>query len=541
MDLDRLIAALADPAAYPEAVADVEVCQTHISVVFLAGPWAYKIKKPVELGFLDFRTLERRRHFCQEEVRLNRRLAPTVYQGVVPVARRGNGLQLEGPGEPVEWAVKMRRLPRTATLEQRLERGELQAGVLQALAHKLAAFHAQAEAGPQVAAFGRLAVLAQNARENFTQAAPLIGTTLSPAVYERLGAQTEAALARLGPLIESRAERGVPRDTHGDLHLDHVYLLPGEAPPDDLVIIDCIEFNERFRYADPVADMAFLVMDLVFHGRDDLARDFAAAYFHHAGDPEGLALLPFYAGYRAAVRGKVEGIACAEKEVDAAERAAALARARQHWLLALAELEPPARKPCLLLVAGLPGSGKSTLAKGLADRAGFRVLRSDLVRQELAGRAGHAWQPAAFGQGLYTPEGTGRTYAECLRRAEEGLFEGQRVLIDASFRAEVWRREMLEAARRWGVPALLFLCRTPPEVRRQRLEGRRGDASTADWAVSVQAAQQWEEPGPQTRLAVREIATDRDRAQAVAQALKILRQAGLWAPASSPETSAQCV
>jgi aminoglycoside phosphotransferase family enzyme/predicted kinase len=538
MELDRLLASLADPAAYPYPVAEVEVCQTHISAVFLAGPWAYKIKKPVDLGFLDFRTLERRRHFCEEEVRLNRRLAPSVYLGVVPVTRHGAGLQFEGSGELVEWAVKMQRLPHTATLEQHLQRGDLEAGVVEALAHKLAAFHAQAEAGPHVAAFGRLAVVAQNARENFTQVAPLVGTTLSRAVYQRLQARTEDALARLGPLIESRAERGVPRDTHGDLHLDHVYLLTGQTP-DDLVIIDCIEFNERFRYADPVADTAFLVMDLAFHGRDDLARAFAASYFASSGDMEGQALLPFYMAYRAAVRGKVEGIESSEKEVPTGERSAALARARRHWLLALTQLEPPDRKPTLLLVAGLPGSGKSTLAQGLADRAGFRLIRSDLVRRELAGQAGQEWQPAAFGQGLYTPEWTARTYRECLRRAEHGLFEGQRILIDASFREDSWRREILEAARRWRVPVLLLLCRTPPEVRRVRLESRRHDASTADWSIAMQAAQHWEEPGPETRPITHEVATDRDRTEVLAQVLELLHEGGLWTPGAVRETAAQ--
>src|SRR5438034_1293400 len=179
----------------------------------------------------------------------------------------------------------------------------------------------------------------------------------------------------------------MPRDTHGDLHLDHVYLFPEKKPPADLVIIDGIEFNERFRYSDPVADMAFLVMDLRFHGYHDLAQAFADAYFQAAGDEQGRTLLPFYTAYRAAVRGKVEGFELLEKEIPAAERAAALERARAHWLLALGELEQPAQKPCLVLVGGLPGTGKSTLAQGLAQRAGFQVIRSDVVRKQLAGLA----------------------------------------------------------------------------------------------------------------------------------------------------------
>src|SRR5262245_30494855 len=213
MDLPQLIEAMSSPAAYPYPVEGVEVRQTHISVVFLAGAFVYKIKKPVRFDFLDFGTLERRRHFCEEEVRLNRRLAPSVYVGVVPVTRHGDGLRFEGDGEAVEYAVKMVRLPNDATLERRLERSGVSAEQLRALAHKLAGFHAAAAGGPQVSAFGRFETVAGNARENFQQCAGHVGVTVSAAVFERVRGLTEAALGRLRPIIEARAARGVPRDT----------------------------------------------------------------------------------------------------------------------------------------------------------------------------------------------------------------------------------------------------------------------------------------------------------------------------------------
>ena len=285
-----------------------------------------------------------------------------------------------------------------------------------------------------------------------------MNSTLSQTVFERLKRLTEEALARLRPLIEERARRGVPRDTHGDLHLDHVYLFLERQPPADLVIIDCIEFNERFRFSDPVADMAFLAMDLSFHGRKDLAQAFSEAYFQSTGDNKGRILAPFYTSYRAAVRGKVEGFELSEKEIPEDERITALAKARAHWLLALGELEEPGSKPCLVLVGGLPGSGKSTLARALAEHAGFCVLRSDLVRKELTGRAGQV--PAAeFGEGIYTSAWTERTYAACLRRAESLLFEGKRVLVDATFREEIQRIVFLGAAGRLSVPAVFLVCR----------------------------------------------------------------------------------
>jgi aminoglycoside phosphotransferase family enzyme/predicted kinase len=527
VELPRLIELLSAAAAYPHPVGQVEVHHTHVSVVFLAGAYAYKVKKPVGLGFLDFTTLARRRHFCAEEVRLNRRLAPSVYLGVVPVAETPAGVRVEGDGEAVEWAVKMTRLPAEATLERRLQRGEVGPAALGDLARKVAAFHARAERGARVSAFGRFDVVAGNARENFEQAAPQAGTTVSPAVLGRLRARTERALDRLRPLIEARAARGVPRDTHGDLHLDHVYLFPGRPPPDDLLVIDCIEFNERFRFADPVADMAFLVMDLAFHGRRDLAAAFAEAYFAASGDAEGAALLPFYTAYRAAVRGKVEGFEAGEGEVPEGERAAALARARAHWLLALGELEEPGCRPCLLLVGGLPGTGKSTLARGLARSAGFRLVRSDRVRKELAGLPAGAPAPAPFGEGIYTPAWTDRTYAECLRRADRLLFDGERVLVDASFAEEAKRRAFLDLAARLAVPALLVVCRAEPDVVRQRLGGRRGDVSDADWFVYRQAAVRWEEPGPLPLPALRDLPTGGTREQSLAGALDLLREHAL--------------
>lgn len=536
MDLTSLIAALSRPAAYPYAVARVKVHQTHISVVFLAGEFVYKIKKPVDLGFLDFSTLAKRRHFCEEEVRLNRRLAPWVYLGVVPVIACDEGPKFEGEGEAVEWAVKMVRLLEENTLLERLRRGAVDAALVEALARHVAAFHARAEIGADCARFGSFEVVAQNARENFSQAEPHVGTTLSRSVFERLRLRTESALARRRPLIEARARRGVPRDTHGDLHLDHVYFFPEKAPAEQLVVIDCIEFNERFRFADPVADLAFLVMDFIFHGRRDLAGILGRAYFQKAGDEEGQALLPFYTAYRACVRGKVEGIELFEKEIPEPERRAALIQARAHWLLALGKLEDLGRRPCLVLVGGLPGSGKSSLARALADRANFSVIRSDVVRKELAGQSSGEPAPAAFGAGIYTPEWTERTYAECLRRAEEMLFEGKRVLVDASFVEEHRRRTFLEAAVLWGVPAVFLCCRADPDTVRERLAGRRGDASDAGWDVYQQAADRWEEPGTLTRSFLRDISTEGSQEQVLEWALVLLHDLRLCEVAGAVHT-----
>jgi predicted kinase len=394
-------------------------------------------------------------------------------------------------------------------------RGAAGTEVIEALARKVAAFHSTAETNPQIASFDRFDAVAHNIRDNYTDVA--LDVTLSRSVRTRLEIVSENALDRSRPLIEARAARGVPRDVHGDLRLDHVYLFPERSPPANLVIIDCIEFAERFRWIDPVADMAFLVMDLRRMGRRDLAEKFTDTYFEVTGDEEGRRLLRLYTAYRATVRGKVEGLKYQASGMPEAERAGALIESRAHWLLALSILEEPSNRPCLVLMAGLPGAGKSSLARALAKDSGFAILRSDEVRKELAAGA----------TDIFTPEWNERTYAECLRRTEALLFDGRRVVVDANFRADRQRRTFLEAAICWGVAAVLLVCRASPSTVRRRLAERRDDASNADWSVYEQLASQWEEPGAFASHFLHFIDTDGAREEGFARVRAALSVEGL--------------
>ncbi|RUL83080.1 bifunctional aminoglycoside phosphotransferase/ATP-binding protein [Tautonia sociabilis] len=522
METARLIEVLSHPDAYPHPADAVEVHQTHLSAVFLAGRFAYKVKKPVSFAFVDFSTLARRRHFCDEEIRLNRRLAPGVYLDVVPVCRSDDGgPRIGGDGEVIEWAVKMERLDDNDRLGPRLDRGD---DPLDALADRLAEFHRRSDRGPRITEAARFDAIAKNAEANFDESSPLVGRTVSRAVFDRLRAETRSELERLRPRIEARADRGLPCDGHGDIRMDHVYARPDLDPPADLIVVDCIEFNEGLRRLDPISDIAFLVMDLIASGRRAEADRFALAYLDASGDHEGAALLPFYLAYRAAVRGKVEGLATTEAELDEAERSEALAEARGHWLLSLATLCSPADRPGLVLVGGLPGVGKSTLARRLAAEAGFEVIRSDEVRKELAGLPPEASSTAGFEEGIYTPEWTERTYAECLRRADLLLFEGARVVVDASFGSEDQRRRFLGLAARRCVPGVYLDCRAPAGVVRDRLARRSGDVSDADVSIYELAVSRREVPtGPEAVL----VDTGGDPDESAGAAKEALREAGL--------------
>lgn len=488
MEIARLIDLLSDRYSYSHPCNGVRVLQTHISVVFLAGNFAYKIKKPRNLGFLDFTSLEKRKHFCLEEVRLNKRFAGDVYLGALPIAARNNGLRIGGEGEPIEWCVQMKRLPDEATFGQMLRQGQIGEREIKTLAMRVASFHRAARV---VDCGGEPETIERNALENFSQSRSHIGTTVSEGVFDRTRSLTEKALEDLKAVFTNRSKEKFIRDNHGDLHLDHVYFFPEKPPPDDLVVIDCIEFNERFRFSDVAADAAFLYMDLKSCGRSDLAKTFADAYINASGDEEGRSLLPFYSAYRAAVRGKVEGFEVFESEVPSDVRKAALGRARRHWLLALRELESPDRWPFLLCVGGLPGVGKSTLAVELSQVLGGRILSSDKIRKELAGFS--PLQPAAspVNQGIYANEWTEKTYAQCLQRAEAGLFEGDRIIVDATFKEEKQRRAFWSAAHGLGVPFVFILCRADPEVIFNRLRNRRGDSSDADWRIHEHVKASW--------------------------------------------------
>lgn len=492
------IKALLEKKAYPSDPGPIELRQTHVSYLFFTSDFVYKIKKPVDFGFLDFTTLEKRRFYCEEEVRLNRRLAPAAYIGVVGITGKDGRYTLGGEGEPIEYAVKMKRLPEERCLERMLASGSADEALIRRVAHVLAAFHRGAERGGRIAGFGSMGVIMKNTGENFTQTEPFVGRTLGRGLYMKIKDYTETFIESNRALFERRAAGGFIRDCHGDIHLAHVFASDG------IEIIDCIEFNERFRFSDVVADEAFLSMDLDRRNRPDLSEVLDLAYFAKSADAEGPLLLNFYKCYRACVRGKVEGFKAFEEEVGEAARGEALLSAIYHFHLA-GRYASGRLRPLLIIVCGLPGTGKSTLAAAIAERTGFSHLLSDAVRKELAGLRPEEPAAAGYGEGIYSEHFTERTYAELGRRAGELLRRGRSVVLDATFSKRRYFKKAMEAAESSGAEVRIIECTASAATVRARLEERMwtaGNVSDADWRIYLGKKAAFEElTGPRVTAA----------------------------------------
>ncbi len=328
MNHAALAEAMKRPEFYSHPVRSVEYIQTHISSVFLTGDLAYKLKKPVDFGFLDFTTPERRREMCHSEVTLNSRLAPTVYYGVKPITREGSRPVLEGPGRAVDWVVVMRQLDQDLLGPRVLAAGHLDGEKIRSVVDLLVPFYRRARTGPGVDEHGSRETVRFNTDENFEQTEAFVGRALSPEQYDGIRAFTNEFLEERGDLFQRRIRGERIRECHGDLHLGNIFF---EEPP---VIFDCIEFNERFRCSDVAADLAFLVMDLDFQGQEELAREAADRYVAESGDEEVLELLDFYACYRAYVRGKIACFTSADEGLSPEAREEQLEQARRYFRLA---------------------------------------------------------------------------------------------------------------------------------------------------------------------------------------------------------------
>ncbi|NTV94314.1 MAG: AAA family ATPase [Thiobacillus sp.] len=464
MPLPDLIERLLDPAAYPHPAAAVRLIETHISWVFIAGEYAYKIKKPVDFGFLDFSTLAKRRFCCDEEVRLNRRLAPDIYLDVVPVTEQGIG-----GAEALEWAVRMRAFPADATLDREAAVTPEQ---IDAIADRVARFHGEIERAPEASPYGAPESAMHPVQENFRQIRALpLSSAADRAQIERLEAWSEQEYRRLHDHLGARKAAGYIRECHGDLHLGNIAWVQ-DAP----LIFDCIEFNPNLRFIDVISEVAFFCMDLIARGREALAWRFLNRWLEHTGDYAGLAGLRFYMVYRAVVRAKVAGLRAAQGDRGAG--------AELQRYLDLAERLGRPGHPALLLMHGYSGSGKTWLSQRLLEDLGALRLRSDVERKRL--HALHALADSKAAGDIYTPAATRHTFEHLRDLAGRLLAEDYPVIVDATFLGHAQRADFIALAESRHLPWRLVSPEADLDLLRRRIaerQDRADDASEADLAV----------------------------------------------------------
>lgn len=463
--LHRLIAALRDPARYPHPAGGIEVIETHISVVVLAGDFAYKLKKPVDFGFLDFRTLAARRHFCDEEVRINRRTAPQIYLDVVALRGTPDAPTFEGAGEVIEYAVRMRRFLQDTLLGRIAGRGGMDGAMAEQLGAAIASFHADAARADAASAFGHPDQILAPAEQNFSQ---MLALDIDHATRDQLTWLHDWArceLDRLRTTMEERRTGGFVRECHGDLHLGNIAWIDG-AP----VLFDAIEFNPEFRWIDVMSDVAFVTMDLLDHGLAPQAARCLDAYLAATGDFDGVAILRFQIVYRAMVRAKIAALRARQQDVTPQDHTRLDQECAAY--LDLAQREARGSHPALVLMHGLSGTGKSAVAGALMERIGAIRVRSDIERKRLHGLAATAHSGSTIDDGIYTATASEATYARVCTLARTLLEAGWPVIVDAAFLRREDRARFLALAASIAVPCVIAACRAPEATLRERIARR---------------------------------------------------------------------
>jgi uncharacterized protein len=458
------------------------IVETHISYVLLDGTHAYKVKKAVDLEFLDFTTLELRRFYCQEELRLNRPLAPSIYLDVVPIAGTLDAPVLEGTGSPLEYAVKMRQFDQDGLLSRVLARDELTSERVDEIAAEVASFHARTDRAGDDAAFGGPELVVGPARQNFSQILEVLRDPTDLVNLERLHAWTDDEAERCLDAFRSRKRDGFVRECHGDLHLGNIALID-----DKVTLFDCIEFNASMRWIDVMSDVAFLVMDLRDRKRPDLAARFLNAYLEQTGDYAGLVVLRFYVAYRALVRAKIAILRLAQTVGNGnGGRQRLIDEYRGYLALAIAasgqQVDSAQERPSLIITHGVTGSGKTTRAQAVVDSIGAIRIRSDVERKRLSGLQPLARTASSTGEGLYTEERDRQTYERLAALARTVLMAGYSAIVDAAF-LQRWQRDLLkDVAIGLKMPFRIADCSAPGPILRDRVAKRRErgrDASEA--------------------------------------------------------------
>jgi len=479
MQQANLITALQQPQVYDHPVAQIQLLETHISWIILTGSYAYKIKKPVDLGFLDFSSLEHRKHYCQQELQLNRRLAPELYLDVIRLTGTPEQPSINGTGETFEYAVKMRQFNPKQQLDILLQQDKLSRNHVDQLADTVASFHQQIDTATQDSPFGTPEAVWQPMQENFDQIEPRLedGTELINLKY--LQQWSKQRFEQLKQVITIRKQNGFIRNCHGDMHLANITLID-----DKVTIFDCIEFNDNFRWIDVISEIAFTTMDLIDRQRPDLAARLLDRYLQRTGDYAGLALLQFYQVYRALVRAKVAIIRHSQPDLTKTEQQQSLQQYEDYSQLAETFTQP--NHTTLYIAHGVSGSGKTTLSQPLLEHFGMVRLRSDIERKRLFGLTAEAKSHSSTDQGIYTQSASLQTYQQLIQLSRHTLQAGYSSIVDATFLKREQRQLFHDLAQELGVPFVILHFHADKALLRQWIAERQAankDASEATIGV----------------------------------------------------------
>jgi len=494
MEQSKIFECLKNPKFYGHHVKSVEVLQTHISYVALTGGFAYKVKKPVNFGFLDFSTLEKRKFFCEEEKRLNKRLCPEIYLDVLPITQMNNEFQLDGKGEVVEYVLKMKEFPQEKIMTNLLKQGKIDEETIDHLCTILVDFYNSQKPSGEITKYGEPKAVKQNIDENFDQTKSVIDITIPKNIYWYIKEANTKFFERKKELLGHRMKEGRIKDCHGDLHSGNIVVAD-----EKIHIFDCIEFNKRFRFCDVASDIGFLAMDLDYLNYPYLSSYLIQKYVEKSNDTDIFDVLNFYKSYRAYVRGKVNGFQLNDPDIDKTKKNKIIETAKKyfelsHYYASLFSLELHKTKPLLFVVCGLTGTGKSTVAMKIAVDYHAKQINTDVIRKELAGIDKFERHHDKLNTGLYGPKNIDYTYEKVAEKASDMLKKGENVVMDATFQKKKYREMAHHIAAKNHTNLVIVQCTCPDDFVKKRLEQRLKKKSVSDgrWEIYIEQKKTFE-------------------------------------------------
>lgn len=489
-----LLQILKNPKFYGNDVNSVEIIQTHISYIALTGKYAYKIKKPVNFGFLDFSTLEKRKYYCNEELKLNKRLCPEIYLGVIPITQENNHFELNGKGKTIEYVLKMKEFPQEKIMTKLLERQEINEEILDKISDILNNFYKKSLRSKEISSYGSIETIKKNTDENFDQTKDVINVTITKEKFTYIKYATNNFLNLKKDAFEKRIKNGLIRDCHGDLHSGNIVVSDNKV-----FIFDCIEFNKRFRYSDVASDISFLAMDLDFQGFPFLSSFFVNKYVEKSGDLGVFEVLNFYKCYRAYVRGKIIGFRLKDPYIDKKERQEVIKTASKYFDLAyyyalLFSRSLIKAKPLFFITSGLTGTGKTTVARKISIDYNTHLISTDEIRKELEGIDKFERHFDAYNTGLYSPDKMMYTYEKTLEKANKLLKKGENVTIDATFKTKKLRDLAYYISKKNDAIFLILFCKCPEKYVKKYLDERIKKKSISDgrWEIYLKQKDSFE-------------------------------------------------